>query len=73
MPRPKGSKNKKTTDIIETVESIDERIVATESAITALTEALKTKKAELKGLTKAKAVTVKQAAEKKQRKIKRSS
>lgn len=65
MPRPKGSKNKKTTDIIETVENIDERIVATESAITALTEELKTKKAELKGLTKAKAVAEKQAAEKK--------
>ena len=65
MPRPKGSKNKKTTDIIETVESIDERIIATESAITALTEELKTKKAELKGLTKAKAVAEKQAAEKK--------
>ena len=41
MPRPKGSKNKKTAVIIETVESIDERIATTEAAISALTEDLK--------------------------------
>jgi len=65
MPRPKGSKNKKTAVIIETVESIDERIATTEAAISALTEELKAKKAELKELTKAKATAEKLAAEKK--------
>ena len=65
MPRPKGSKNKKTTVVIETVENIDERIAATESAISTLTEELKAKKAELKELTKAKAAAEKLAAEKK--------
>ena len=65
MPRPKGSKNKKTTVVIETVENIDERIVATESAISTLTEELKAKKMELKELTKAKAEAEKLAAEKK--------
>ena len=59
MPRPKGSKNKKTAVIIETVESIDERIATTEAAISALTEELKAKKAELKELTKAKAAAEK--------------
>lgn len=65
MTRPKGSKNKKTTVVIETVENIDERIVATESAISTLTEELKAKKMELKELTKAKAEAEKLAAEKK--------
>ena len=65
MPRPKGSKNKKTTVVIETVENIDERIAATESAISTLTGELKAKKAELKELTKAKAAAEKLAAEKK--------
>ena len=65
MPRPKGSKNKKTAVIIETVESIDERIATTEAAISTLTEELKAKKAELKELTKAKAAAEKLAAEKK--------
>lgn len=65
MPRPKGSKNKKTAVIIETVESIDERIATTEAAISTLTEELKAKKAELKELTKAKATAEKLAAEKK--------
>lgn len=65
MPRPKGSKNNKTTVVIETVENIDERIAATESAISTLTEELKAKKAELKELTKAKAAAEKLAAEKK--------
>ena len=65
MPRPKGSKNKKTAVIIETVESIDERIATTEAAISALTEELKAKKAELKELTKAKEAAEKLAAEKK--------
>ena len=65
MPRPKGSKNKKTAVTIEPVENIDEKIAATETAITELTESLKTKKAELKELTKAKAEAEKLAAEKK--------
>ena len=65
MPRPKGSKNKKTAVVIETVENIDERIAATESAISTLTEELKAKKAELKELTKAKAEAEKLVAEKK--------
>ena len=65
MPRPKGSKNKKTAVLTETVENIDERIAAMESAISALTEELKTKKAELKELTKAKVAAEKMAAEKK--------
>ena len=65
MPRPKGSKNKKTTVVIESIENYDERISATESAISTLTEELKAKKAELKELTKAKAAAEKLAAEKK--------
>lgn len=65
MPRPKGSKNKKTTVVIETIENIGERISDTESAISALTEELKAKKAELKELTKAKVAAEKLAAEKK--------
>ena len=65
MPRPKGSKNKKTTRVIETVENFDERIAATESAISTLAEELKAKKAELKELAKAKATAEKLAAEKK--------
>ena len=65
MPRPKGSKIKKTAVVIETVENIDERIAATESAISTLTEELKAKKAELKEMTKAKAAAEKLAEEKK--------
>ena len=55
MPRPKGSKNKKTTistEVIETVESINEKIAAPEAAIATLTDDLKSKKAELKQLVK---------------------
>ena len=65
MPRPKGSKNRKTAVIIDTVESIDEKIAAAESAISTLNEELKARKAELKELTRAKAAAEKQAAEKK--------
>ena len=65
MPRPKGSKNKKSLVVIDTVENIDEKIATAESAIAALTEELKAKKAELKELTKAKAEAEKLAAEKK--------
>ena len=65
MPRPKGSKNKKTVVIIDTPENIDEKIAAAEAAIAEMTEVLKTKKAELKKLTKAKIEAEKVAAEKK--------
>ena len=65
MPRPKGSKNKKSLVVVDTVENIDEKIIAAESAIAALTEELKAKKAELKELTKAKTEAEKIAAEKK--------
>ena len=61
MPRPKGSKNKKTVF----VENIDEKIAATEKEIAELTDALKAKKAELKQLAKAKAESEKIAAAKK--------
>ena len=63
MPRPKGSKNKKTIVVLETVDNIDERIAETEAAIAAITEQLKAKKAELKELTKAKTAAEKLAAE----------
>ena len=67
MPRPKGSKNKKaiTTEIMETVESIDERIAAAEAAIETLAADLRSKKAELKELIKLKAEAERVAAEKK--------
>lgn len=65
MPRPKGSKNKKSLVVVETVENIDEKIVAAESAIATLTEELKAKKVELKELTKAKVEAEKLVIEKK--------
>lgn len=65
MPRPKGSKNKKTVVVIDTVENINEKIIATESEIAVLTEELKAKKKELKELSKAKAEAEKLATEKK--------
>ena len=68
MPRPKGSKNKKTTistEVIETAESIDERIATAEAAIATLTDDLKSKKAELKQLLKLKAEAEAIAAKKK--------
>ena len=69
MPRPKGSKNKKSStapvEIVETVESIESRITATEAAIETLTADLKAKKAELKDLNKLKAEAEKVAAERK--------
>lgn len=65
MPRPKGSKNRKTAVVIDTVENIDEKIAAVEAAIAEFTESLKAKKAELKELTKAKIEAERLAAEKK--------
>ena len=35
MPRPKGSKNKKAFEQVESIETIDERIAAAETAVTA--------------------------------------
>ena len=65
MPRPKGSKNKKTISQILPVENIDEKIAAVEAEIEKLTADLKAKKTELKDLLKAKEIAVKAAAEKK--------
>lgn len=65
MPRPKGSKNRKTAVVIDTVANIDEKIAAAEAAIAEFTETLKAKKAELKELTKAKVEAERLAAEKK--------
>ena len=70
MPRPKGSKNKKTAtantpDINVSIESLDEQIKATEAEIENMTASLKDKKAELKALLKKKDKAEKAAAEKK--------
>ena len=62
MPRPKGSKNKKTVSIQENVE---EKIAAVEAEIAELGTQLKAKKAELKQLVKAKAESDRIAAERK--------
>ena len=48
MPRPKGSKNKKAFEQMESIEVIDERIADAETAIASLTEEFKAQKAELK-------------------------
>ena len=69
VPRPKGSKNKKTI-LFDTVEEIDAKIAEAEAAVTSLTEELKTKKKELKDLIKAKADAEKIAAEKKEEEAK---
>jgi len=61
VPRPKGSKNKKTL----LTENLQERIAAAEQEIAALTEQLKAKKAELKKMLKEKARADKLAAAKK--------
>lgn len=65
MPRPKGSKNKKAFEQMESIENIDERIAATEAAIASLSEELKAKKAELKRYQKMKEDAERIAAEKK--------
>ena len=65
MPRPKGSKNKKAFEQVESIEVIDERIAAAETAIASLTEELKAKKAELKRYQKMKEDAERIAAEKK--------
>ena len=65
MPRPKGSKNKKAFEQMESIENIDERIAATETAIASLTEELKAKKAELKRYQKMREEAERIAAEEK--------
>ena len=65
MPRPKGSKNKKAFEQVESIEVIDERIAAAEVAIASLAEELKAKKAELKRYQKMKEEAEQIAAEKK--------
>ena len=65
MPRPKGSKNKKAFEQVESIETIDERIAAAETAIASLTEELKAKKAELKQYQKMREEAERVAAEKK--------
>lgn len=68
MPRPKRSKNKKSivsTELVETAESIEERIATAEAAIEMLTNDLKSKKNELKQLMKLKAGAERVATEKK--------
>ena len=62
MPRPKGSKNKKSIVIVENAE---EKIAALEAEIRTLTAELRAKKAELKKLAKAKLEAEKAAAAKK--------
>lgn len=74
MPRPKGSKNRKTsvnTEMELTLENICERIAEVEENIEMLANELKSKKAELKELTKLKeraeaAVAAKKAEEDKE-------
>ena len=54
MPRKKGSKNRaKVVDTVS-VASIEEKIAVVEAEIAAINDSLKTKKAELKALTKEK-------------------
>ena len=66
MPRPKGSKNKKSVAAPALdLESIKQRIDAIEHEIDELNEALKAKKTELKALTKQKAEAEVAAAAKK--------
>ncbi len=62
MPRPKGSKNKSTLEIVENAE---EKIAQLEAEIEKLTSDLKAKKDELKAIVKAKAEADKAAAAKK--------
>lgn len=66
MPRPKGSRNKKTIALVDTmVENVDEKLAAVLAEIEDLNAALKAKKGELKKLNKIKAEEAKLLAEKK--------
>ena len=63
MPRPKGSKNKKT--VVNPEINYEEQIASTQKEIEDMTAALNAKKAELKALAREKAKADKIAAEKK--------
>jgi uncharacterized protein involved in exopolysaccharide biosynthesis len=67
MPRPKGSKNKKTLAAVsaQAATEIDSRIAAVEAEIEELSEKLKARKAELKTLAREKAKADAAAAAKK--------
>ena len=67
MPRPKGSKNKKTLAAVsaQAATEIDSRIAAVEAEINELGEKLKARKAELKTLAREKAKADAAAAAKK--------
>ena len=67
MPRPKGSKNKKTLAAVsaQAATEIDSRIAAVEAEIEELSEKLKARKAELKMLAREKAKADAAAAAKK--------
>lgn len=61
MPRPKGSKNRKT----RIIENVDERIAAAQSEIGRLSAELKARKAEMRALNRAKQNAEKAAAARK--------
>ena len=61
MPRPKGSKNRKT----RIIEDVDEKIAAAQREIGRLTAELKARKAELRALNRAKQNAEKAAAARK--------
>ena len=69
MPRPKGSKNKKTSSVaapvIQNPEQISEKITIVETEIATIGEQLKAKKEELKVLVKEKAKADKAVAKQK--------
>ena len=63
MPRPKGSKNKKTGIVSSfSMEELEQKIAAAEKEIEDITASLKTKKAEYKELIKTKDAAEKAAA-----------
>ena len=64
MPRPKGSKNRKSITL-DSAEVIEEKIAAAEASIDQLSADLKARKSELKDLLKEREAALKAAAEKK--------
>ena len=65
MPRPKGSKNKKTLAAAVSVETIDECILSAEREIAALGEQLRHKRAERRALLKTRQEKLRLAEEQK--------
>ena len=65
MPRPKGSKNKKSAAPVLDLAAIEEKMAAVEAEITSLSEQLKNRKDELKALAKEKEAAIAAAAAKK--------